>query len=680
MAPEQIEGAPVTPSVDIYALGIVMFEMVTGVRPFIGDTPFSTALKRLHEPPPSPTDFAPDLNPAWSEAILRCLRRDPAERFRTGSEIVAALTGGPFETVSTRAVRLTAPAKRRHVLLAAAAGVVILAGVAWWSRPSSPAAGRLGGGNLVQVVSSQARAYDPVLSPDGRMLAYVAAGADGQIDLFIGDARGEGRVRLTDDAAREEDPRISPDGTRLAFTRLRPDATSAEIWTVPALGGQPMLLIPNAAFPAWSPDGRQLAFVHRPNPSAPPVLATANADGSDVRTILAADGAYLNVRAPAWSPDRQEIAFIWGRGGVAGELWIVPAAGGSPRRVSNDTTAVFSDDPVFTPDGESIVHSSNRGGATNIWITPRNGGAPARLTTGPGPDQSPSMARDGTLAFGSSRWRNVLLTQPIPEGPSRTLVTHSPYLWAPAFSPDGLELAYSQGETDGSWHLWTVRVDGSAEPRRLTATEHGEIYPRFTTDGAYILFQNWNEPRRLWRVPRAGGAPELLPIAQEPGDAYADLSPDGRRVAFVRVDNQAEHVYLANIGGGPARRLTTVPGSVPNWSPDGRWIAFARDRSYSGGVLVVRSDGSGLRRLTDRGGWPVWWPDGSQIAYLAVGQDGNQTVEIVSAAGGPSRRLESLRYTDTNYPIAISPDGTLIATSNASHVSDEIWLLQSRTD
>jgi Tol biopolymer transport system component len=682
MAPEQIEGGPITPSVDIYALGVVMFEMVTGARPFVADTPFSTALKRLYEPPPSAKTLAPDIDPNWDATILRCLERAPANRFSNAGDVIAALTDG----TSVRSIGTPVPApsadlrtmtwRRPGVIGAVAASIAALGAVAVWMLMNSGRTSTLTGGQLVLLVSSQERAYQPAISPDGRTIAYIGEDAAGHTDLFVADTRGEGRVRLTSDDAREENPQVSPDGSRVVFTRVGREADRAEIWTVPLLGGQLRPLVRGAAAPAWSPDGTRLVFVHRLESNGALVLATANADGSDLKTLLPPDPAYLNVRAPAWSPDGEEVAFIRGRGGVTGELWIVPVAGGAPRRLSNDPTAVFSDDPVFTADGTGIVHASNRGGATNIWVMPREGGTPIRVTTGPGPDEAPSIARDGTLVFGSSRWRNVLLTHNLSTGSSETLLTHSRFLWAPSFSPDGREVAYSQGEVDGSWHIWIAPVSGGGAPRRLTSTAQGEIYPRFTPDGAFVVFHNWNTPSRIWQVPRTGGPPSLLPIAQSPGDTYADISPDGRSVAFVRADEEGEHVYLAPVTGGPARRLVPGLGTVPRWSPNGEFIALSQDRTYGTGVSVVRADGTGLRKLTERGGWPVWWPDGRQIAYLTVGLDGNQIVEVVPFEGGTPRRLESLRYSGDNYPVAISPDGRLFATTNGSHVSDEIWMLQ----
>jgi eukaryotic-like serine/threonine-protein kinase len=125
MAPEQIEGRDVSPATDVYALGIVMYEMVTGEPPFRGDTPLSVALKKLKEAAPSPRGHAPELPREWEATILRCLERDPADRFGSALEVVRALRG---ETIAPGP---GARSRRRRRLAAIGAALVLAAAAAF---------------------------------------------------------------------------------------------------------------------------------------------------------------------------------------------------------------------------------------------------------------------------------------------------------------------------------------------------------------------------------------------------------------------------------------------------------------------------------------------------------------------------------------------------------------------
>jgi serine/threonine-protein kinase len=674
MAPETLRADPRQPPSDIWALGVLLYEISCGDLPFSGRTAFDLTAAILRGPvSPLPARVPPALR----AVIHRCLAKEPSQRYHRAGEVRAALEAidsslGPTGVEAPTELHVR-PAPRRWIVALGGAVVVALGLTGlWWLRVPSLAPPAALGGRSIPIVVSEGHAFDPTISPDGRMVAFVAE-ANGSVDLFVADARGDGRVRLTDDAAREEDPQFSPDGTRLIFTRARPGSELREVCVIPVLRGQIVTIAERAAYPAWSADGTRVAYVRFPSPPDSGALVVANADGSGARPLLTADGAYPFILSPAWSPDSSEIVVVRSAGGAATQLWLVPVAGGSPRRLSNDPTTVFNEEPVFMPDGRGIIHASNRSGAVNLWLMPRTGGTPLRLTTGAGPDTSPSVARDGSVVFANTRWRYVLEAYDVATQKLRTLVTHASYIWGPTFSPDGRDVAYSQTESDGSWRIWIVPASGGA-PRRLSSTPGGEIYPRYTPDGSAMLYHNWNEPRRVWRLPTSGGPPVQLAWSQGPDDSYAEISPDGLKVLFVRTDGQTARLHIAPLTGGESRQLLDTDATVPRWSPDGEWIAFSPSRGYTGGIMLVRADGGGLRRLTDRGGWPVWWPDGQRIAYLAWGEDGTQVVETVPIAGGPPTRVTGLRYSASNHPIAISPDGATIATSNSIHVSDEIWL------
>jgi Tol biopolymer transport system component len=675
--PEVLLGQSADARGDIWSLGVVLYEMATGRLPFQGKSQFDLTAAILRA---SPDPFPATVPAVLRAIILRCLAKEPGQRYQRAGEVRAALEAIHSDLAFVPPSPIAAAPRRGRAGLAIAAAALAVAALALgvWAAMSKRApttAPTTAGGKLTRVVSSESPTHSPAISPDGRMVVYVAEGPDAQFDLYTTRVAGGARIRLTDDPAREQNPRFSPDGEQIAFTIFDPQGVPS-VRIVPALGGPPRVTIPGAADANWSPDSQRLVFV-RATADGNRELAIAGADGSNPRAVLQADAAYPFLRHPAWSPDARTIAVVRGSGGSAAELWLVAPDGGAPRLAIDEPKTIGSEWPAFTSDGRGIVHASNRGGATNIWLLPLSGEKPTQLTTGSGPDESPTIARDGAIAYGNSRGRDTLDVHDIRQGTSRTLLTHTPHVWGPALSPDGSEIAVNLGGVDGSWHIWTVSLkDGSK--RQLTTGEAGEVYPRYSADGAFVFFHTWNTPSRIGRIARGGGPVTWLSFGQPVGDTYADPSPDGKTIAFVRSDRTAERIYTAPVSGGTARLLTSSPGTLPRWSPDGSTIAFAPDRRYSGGIFLINPDGSGQRQITKDGGWPVWWPDGKRIGYLALGWDANARIRVVTLKDGATRSLDNIRLQGSNRPFAVFADGNRVGVGSMIHDLDEIWVLEPR--
>src|SRR3989454_1257727 len=389
MSPEQAEGKPLDHRTDIFSFGVILYEMATGERPFQGDTTISVISSIVKDTPRSVTDINPALPRDIGRIVRRALVKDPEHRYQTVKDLGNDLEDlkrdlESGEVLASGVSREIVPVTRTSRAWVMAGGLIVAflalaAIVGVFTRFRTSPSATVGGGRLALLLSSEGEARSPALSADGKMIAYIAGDA-GKVNLYISRVSGGERIRLTDDFALKDDPAFSPDGDRIAFSRRRPDATRPEICLIPALGGRAVPVIPDARTPAWSPDGTHIAFV-QVRRGEPEAVATAAADGSDVRLLLQADAVYPFFYRPAWSPDGSRLAVSRTGGGILQEIWMLPAAGGASRQWWCDPPGVFSADPIFTPEGGGLVHTSNRGGATNLWLMPIDGKEPVRLTS-----------------------------------------------------------------------------------------------------------------------------------------------------------------------------------------------------------------------------------------------------------------------------------------------------------
>jgi len=679
MSPEQAEGKTLDFRSDQFSFGAVLYETLSGKRAFDGSSNIRTLMAIIGKEPPSLGTLAPQAPAQLCDVVERCMAKRPEDRYPSTDMLatdLAALRDHSRRPPGSRFLKLPTARerRRRRLLISGAVALFVVLGV-WGAWPSGePPPKPYVFGKAKSLETSEDRLAAPDLSPDGKRVAFVAT-RGGQTDLYVRRVVTRTALQLTSGPARDFDPDFSPDGETIAFTRAHAGVTT--ICLIQALGGQVNPVVEGAAEPTWSPDGKRLAFVQY-TAGEGYSLATARLDGSDPRIVLRGDANYPFLSSPAWSPDEALIAVVRGRGGAAQQVWLVPSGGGDARPLTAEEEG-HSADPVFSADGNGVIHSSSRSGARNLWYTSLDGGEPLQITKGAGPDNGPSVAHDGTLVYHTARWRQVLRVHDLETKEDRELLRHAAFLWAPVFSPDSAHVAYSRAEVEGMVHIWVVPTAGGTS-RQLTFGEIPEILPRFTRDGKEIIFQTWSSSSRdrCYRIPRSGGPRRPATRDHEANEGYADPSPDEKWIAFARQEGGAEHTYIARTDAGEARRLTDAPATVARWSPKGDWIAFARDRGYAGGIFIIRPDGRDLQRVSARGGWPTWWPDGKRIGYLVVGPGGDQQIETVSIDGGAPTILEGVAFSGVNHPFDVSSDGRLLTTSDSLHLLSEIWLLQPK--
>ena len=326
------------------------------------------------------------------------------------------------------------------------------------------------------------------LSPDATMVAF-SSGTDETTDhIWVKNLAQGDPIQLTFGDARGIRPTWSPQGNQIVFGR-----PGEGLWSIAPLGGQPRRLLDAGRRPRFSADGRRIVFLRGDE------IWIANADGSQPRRVLSVP----YVQFAALSPDGESIAFFQTNAGPMGDLWIVPASGGTTRRLTFDEAEGGA--PVFTPDSRTIVFPSARAGSLTLWQVPVGGGSPSPLTSGAGSDIDPDVSLDGrTLVYTNVRTASSLVITDPATGQETTLLERSAMLAGPTFSPAGDRIAFFQ-PTDSGVHVFTMRTDGK-ELAQVTARE-GEVnvMPKWSADGAFLYFFQAKPAVSLRKVPVTGG-------------------------------------------------------------------------------------------------------------------------------------------------------------------------------
>jgi Tol biopolymer transport system component len=629
MSPEQAEGRAVDHRSDIFSLGILLYEMATGTRPFKGESAMAILSAIIKDAPAPAVDVNAGVPLELDRVIRRCLTKDPSRRYQSAADLqhdlddLAHAIPARRSFAGRRAWLGLAVVATFAVVIAAAAAVVV-----WRGRGE-----RVPSATFTKLTSMPGREWFPSLSPDGKWLVY-GAEMEGNFDIFLQSVSGANPVNLTKDSAADDDmPAFSPDGERIAFRSSR---EGGGIFVMGRTGEAVRRVTRSGFNPSWSPDGAQIAFTSgrmdvKPGSSdALSELLIVGVNGGEPRRIFEGDAV-----VPSWSPHKRRIAF--GRRLAANRkngIWTIPVDGGELVPLLADDAIDWN--PVWAPDGRHLYFVSDRSGTMNLWRiaidedSGRPRGEPQPIVT-PAPFLAhPAISADGAkLAYSS-----VLMTtniQRLKLDPSTAMpvgdpawVTTGSRLWAsPDPSPDAQFVAfYSSVEPEGD--LYVSRTDGTGL-RQLTSGPAFDRVPHWSPDGQWIAcFSNRSGKLQIWKV-RPDGS-ELQQVTDAAVDvAYSAWSPDGTRLAYSTLYDKNPVLYVSasirGAGGRPAEQLPPIPGSaypfdVNAWSPDGqRLVGQEGATSPSLGMLMYTFKTRAYERLADFGEWPVWLADSRRILF-----------------------------------------------------------------
>ena len=672
MAPEQAKGKTVDRRADIWAFGCVLYEMLTGAPAFRGETTTDILAAVVREEPDW-TRFPPGTPAGLVGLIQRCLRKDVRQRLQAIGEARITLDEIASGPPTGAPVAGTPPLRgRRDALVAAAAGgalVAVAAGVLGWMQPTPPPQPRpvtrftiaLPPGHHLAGLQGIAIA----VSDDGRQLAYLAAGEDGAIRIYLRAMEGSD-ARAVAGTENATNPFFSPDGRWLGFL------AAGKLQKVPVSGGAPHVLadVTNSNGAAWT-GAHTIAFA----PLASPVQEVSDQGGTPTSLTRMEPGETLQGQ-PRRLPD--EAGVLFGALTAKDQVIALQLPGGSRKDLVRGRLGGM---PQYSPSGHLVFVQGDTLMALPFDLAQRavkNTAPPVPVARGV---LQFALSLDGTLAYiqgrpDSSPRRLVWVSR---GGVVEPLNAPPGGLYQPRLSPDGRRVALDIFDDAGRKQVGVYDI---ARDTLAPFTFDGlSRHPIWTRDSRYLLFQSSRDgTQRIYRQP-SDGSGEPLPVTEETLPASAgvfnipySVSSDGVLTYTKLFPTRTAQVWVSHptgtpgVPGGNAHQfLETDSGDgAPQLSPDGRWLAYASAQAGRGRQIYVRAfpgPGGPWQVSMDGGNEPQWNPRGGELFF----RNGRQMVAVdVDTRDGfraskPRTLFEGefdqvrLGYARANYDV--SPDG-----------------------
>lgn len=649
MSPEQAEGKAVDARSDIFAFGSVLYEMLTGRRPFQRPTSMATMAAIISADPEPIRKLMPGVPRLLESILTKCLQKNPYERWQSLADVKMMLQDLAAEPDAAGLTKTS-----RNWIWYAAALVTVVAGLAVLWQRTSRAPALPPGDSLRMVTAEKGLATTPTLSKDGSLLAFASdRSGQGDLDIWMQQAVGGEPLRLTSDPSDETDPSFSPDGSRIAF---RSEKDGGGIYLIPVLGGDPVLLVHKGRNPRFSPDGKSIAYwIGRhgsvlPGSSKAYVLDLAGGAPRELGTELSW------TQFPVWSPDGASLIVKGRKAGAVDsateEWWAAPAAGGAAKDVGLKKVAAQWAPRDFHPNlidwysdenGSFGLFSHESGDNSNLYrvrlsSSGKAEGKPIPLTHGPGRQvlAHVSRFREGSarIAFNDETvnidvWRlPVHPSTGLSQGPLQQLTDRLTPDMNPSISGDGGQLYYISSRL-GSWSL--IRKDLDTRRERILSSASKILYnSRVATFGSKLFFSSL--PADIDMIPVSGGVLEKL--CSRCG-SVTGVSPKGDRVLYEPAKD--EHLLMLDVASRQTTKLADRggPGVLLDngqFSPDGKWVAFQMNRSklmeseiniipITGPLPVPEEQWIRIGGTSDKNRDPVWAPSAS-VLYFTSEQDG----------------------------------------------------------
>jgi Tol biopolymer transport system component len=704
MSPEQAAGREVDSRTDIFSLGLVLYELLTGRPAFRCKSTVETLYAIIHNEPEPATRLNSQLPPEAGAILEKALAKDPAERYRHAGDLELDLRrlrrnigAGPLTALRP------ANRKRQALWLAGGAACVLMAVLAGWLAGRSEApltAGELSSVTLAPLTSDGRLAMDPSLSPDGRTFVY-CSDRNGNFEIYLKQIAGGQDINVSNNAADDIQPALSPDGASIAFVSSRdggPDILDygpqmrlmgGSVWVMAALGGNVRRIAASGSFPSWKPDGTRI--VYSSGTWFQSRIYTVSASGGEPEEVVVRfPTGTPNTQflcCPRYSPDGKWIVF----GAVSETIWVIPSQGGGATMIARGRR------PVWEADSRAIIYSnSDPGRHYSLWRQPFStiegtpNGNPSPLTVGRGWDMPGSLSHDGgRIAFSTLDERHNLVVQTFDSeagratGPEKPITKGQQRVSFFSVSPDGRSLAFDS--TRGTeTHIWRSDLEGRTVQLTSDAL-YNEWSPQWSPDGRTISFfrvpvEGSKSKEGAWLMASDGANPQLtIEGAGTNGAGAGRWLPDGSGLVFRRAMDQQLHVYT--LGSKTSRRLTNERSVMPifNISPDGKWVVYQSNPSGVVDLRAVPLEGGEPRNvvaINHHAYHPFFSPSGRWVYFL---RDHKHLWRVPGPARNwtPAQPERVAQFNEAGGWVEdpqISPDGRQLIFARGQ-IAGEIWIL-----
>ena len=672
MSPEASSGKRVDARTDIYSLGRVLAEMLTGE---------------------SGTAAVPQTVPEPLRALIAdCLEPRSEDRPATAADVLRRLNAIGGYDVATAQRRAPRRPRLRRALIGSAVTIGVLSAYTASQRNVDD---RFEIESTSKLTATPGLELDPSISPDGRLIAY-AAGTAGSTQINVRQLNGGSVVEVTkgaQDAMRHHRwPAWSPDGSQIAYIASNGDRRppTGRVYVVPALGGSPRLIADGLEYfatPVWSPDGRSIAY------SAVDSIIIHDIESRSSRVVQTPPV----VHSLAWSPDGRHLAFVAGNPGYTfattafgnvspTSIWTVTLDGSQPTQVTPGRRVFLS--PTWTPDSRGLLYVSNDGGAFDVHSIRLDAAArpldePRRLTTGLNV-HGISLSRDGTrLAYSVLNARSNIYSAPIdPKGPTpvsaiRAVTDENETIETTDVSWDGKWLVFDSNR-DGRFHIYKMPVAGG-DPIRLTSDTTDDFAPKWSPDGRFIAFHSRraNPRTRDVYVMNADGRDIVQVSTDTLDESYPRWSPDGRSLFFPRAPRTLVASRRRDDGTWSTPSVVNVPGGgATNWTRDGKYLL--RHQPDGLAAISVSGDLAPVVKRSDLRG-PVLamatGPNPRDVYIRTMDSSGVHAFYLAPIGGGPLRLLLRVEGTSRHASrVLFSTDGKRLFFTMTEAESD-LWVM-----